>query len=360
MLYSFNMSKNIVIVDDEAKITTMLELYVKSKGHNAYCFADGDQALNFIKNNPTISVNLLVTDFEMPTLKGIDLIKHLNAGGFSFPKILLTSHGNKNVLVESVNNHIFKFIEKPFNWEQFNEPYQAALALDQDNSKTEDLKKLGETYSNIVHEINNPLNLILLFTDLIKTNCENNIEMDSAQLLSQLDNIQNSGQRINHIIQDIKEFLNSKPCQIKEFNLESVLEEVERGFKAVKNSNHIKLRFDTPLGLTMKMDSGQLYRLLINLVSNSADAISDLPEKWIKIISNKTFEFTLIRVVDSGKGIPEEVVPKLFDKNYSNKKSTKGTGLGLDICKKILMSYNGDIYYELYEGNTSFVIKIPN
>lgn len=353
------MIKHIIIVDDDPKITDMLALYVKTKGHKPLCFYDGDQALNFMEKNPQIKINLLVTDFEMPVMKGIDLIKQLNSKGHNFPKVLLTSHGKKHVLVESINNHIFRFIEKPFNCEQFNEVYTAALAIDLENDKTEDLKQLGQVYSTIVHEINNPLNLILLFTDLIKSNCQNDIPMDTAQLLSQLDNIQNSGHRINGIIQDVKEFLNSKPTQIKEFSMENMFADVLRGFKAVKNSNQIKLSFENPNSVSIKMDNGQLYRILINLITNSADAISDLSDKWIKVSTRLLPEVVEIRVSDCGHGIAEDVVPVLFCKSFSQKKVNKGTGLGLDICKKIVSAYNGTIEYELYQGNTSFVLKIP-
>lgn len=350
--------KNILIVDDEPRITELFKLFVKSQGHTPFTFNNGQTAIDFLINNPNVNINLLLTDFEMAPVNGLELIDYCNKNNHNFPKILLTSHDNKNLLIQSVEKQIFRFLEKPPKIDEFREVYNSALEIDINTQKNNDLKKLGEVYSTIVHEINNPLNTIMLFTELIKNNCSNN-EIDSSELLQQLDSIQNSTCRITNIISDIKEYLNNKPTNIQAFSVDKVLDEVKLGFKAIKNISNISLDVTNHTNPILNMDKGQLYRILINLLSNSVDAIYDLDEKWIKILIEDIEDETLIRVIDSGLGISEENVTKLFNKNYSVKKATKGTGLGLDICKKILESYKGEVKYELYNGHTSFLITIP-
>jgi C4-dicarboxylate-specific signal transduction histidine kinase len=103
----------------------------------------------------------------------------------------------------------------------------------------------------------------------------------------------------------------------------------------------------------------QLIQVVLNLLSNAVDAVENLDQKWIDIKTEVQAGQIYLRVVDSGTGIPDAVVQKLMDLFFSTKEGGKETGLGLSISKKIIEDHNGRLEYELHNGNTSFVVILP-
>jgi len=103
-----------------------------------------------------------------------------------------------------------------------------------------------------------------------------------------------------------------------------------------------------------------LAQIFINLISNSVFAIKGLKEKWIKIHieKNEKAEEVLIRFQDSGEGISGEAKNQMFDSFFSTKDLSEGSGLGLAICKEIVGFFNGKIYYDKDEKNTTFAIVL--
>jgi signal transduction histidine kinase len=350
--------KNIILVEDDWAVLEMLKTYVLSKGDKPFCFKNGHEVVEFLNTNSNLRINLLLTDYEMSPMNGIELIQYFNSNNFTFPKILITSHNEKHIMIKAIESQIFRFIEKPLNYKTLDQIYESAIEKDHSLDKEDSLKKIGEAYGSIIHEINNPLSLMIMFTDIIKQTYEIENSIDPAKLMSQLDTIQTAGFKIDQIIKDVKEFINQKPSKIENFQLSSIKEEILNGYKVIKGSQNVSLRFENFNDILVRFDRGQFYRIIINLLTNAVDATSDLEQKWIQVIAKENKDNIEIRVVDSGTGISAEIVTKLFSSTYSEKKSMKGTGLGLSICRKILQGYNSQLDYELFNGQTSFIVKI--
>jgi len=102
---------------------------------------------------------------------------------------------------------------------------------------------------------------------------------------------------------------------------------------------------------------------LINLLQNALyigeREVNDA-DRVIKLEMKRKSHTTMIRISDPGNGIDKAVQQKLFDPFFTTKAVGVGTGLGLSISKGIISSHGGDLYYELFEGKTSFVIEIPS
>jgi signal transduction histidine kinase len=110
---------------------------------------------------------------------------------------------------------------------------------------------------------------------------------------------------------------------------------------------------------TFECRASQIEQVLLNLLSNSIDSISDLPEKWIKIeILPQKDSFTL-RFTDSGKGIPMQIADRIMEPFFTTKAVGKGTGLGLSISKGLIESHNGQLLYNNKSKNTEFTIQLP-
>ena len=104
----------------------------------------------------------------------------------------------------------------------------------------------------------------------------------------------------------------------------------------------------------------QIVQVLTNLINNSIDAIKGHTAPWVRTETSIDNETIMIKVTDSGNGIPVEHIGQIFDPFYSTKSSMAGTGLGLSISKKIMKEHGGDLIYNAASPNTQFILTFKN
>lgn len=123
----------------------------------------------------------------------------------------------------------------------------------------------------------------------------------------------------------------------------------------------VKITKEIPEDLIFLCKPTQISQVLINLINNSFDAIQSLPEKWIHIHCFQEDKSLVFEVSDSGTGISEEIKNKILKNFYTNKVTTKtsGLGIGLSIAKRIIDQHFGTITIKEGVPNTTFVVRIP-
>ena len=104
---------------------------------------------------------------------------------------------------------------------------------------------------------------------------------------------------------------------------------------------------------------GQIGQILVNLINNALDAVTDMPDKWIRIAVSHTESHLFISVADSGKGVPSAIRHKIFEPFFTSKQVGKGTGLGLSISRSLALSHGGDLFLDEASGNTQFTLRLP-
>ena len=106
-----------------------------------------------------------------------------------------------------------------------------------------------------------------------------------------------------------------------------------------------------------------MNQVFINIIKNALEAIQEKPElnnEFISIQTTLKRENIIIKIKDSGVGMTEETKEKLFKKFYTTKNPSKGTGLGMGICKRIIEDHKGTIEVESERGKgTTFTISLP-
>lgn len=220
------------------------------------------------------------------------------------------------------------------------------------------LSSLGEMAGGIAHEINNPLTIISALSTRTKKNLlDKNIPMDRS--LENLDKIVMTVDRIAKIIKGLRAFSrdsNGEPFRYKKVDeiIEMTLELCQERFR----DNGIEIKQYINPDVEVHCREIQIVQVLVNLLNNSLDAISELPEKWIEISAGDLGTMVMIRVTDSGKGVPQEIVDQVMLPFFTTKEVGKGTGLGLSISKGIIEAHEGRFYYELNDGHTSFVLEL--
>ncbi len=219
------------------------------------------------------------------------------------------------------------------------------------NSK---LALLGEMAAGIAHEVNNPLTIISGNISLLNSRTED------PYILNKFESIQKSIQRTFRIVNGLRKFSRTtnktthQKANTKKIILESI-ELLEHKFK----QNQISIKVECPEDDFIICDEIEIQQVLVNLVSNSADAIQSQKDKWIRIEVKNNQHFTQIAIIDSGTGISKEVGEKIFLPFFTTKEVGQGTGLGLSICKGIIEDHGGNIRLLENATNTTFLIELP-
>lgn len=224
------------------------------------------------------------------------------------------------------------------------------------------LASLGEMAGGIAHEINNPLAIISSVIQFLKKSIDRKKLTDEI-LIESITTIEATVLRTSKIIKGLRtvshssENFEKSPTMIKDI-LDDVL-----GLCTEKFKNH-GVRIEIPsIGSysdkLIECDRVQLSQVLINLLGNSFDAIYESDEKWVRIELNEDSNFEIIKISDSGPGIPEEIVQKIFNPFFTSKEVGKGTGLGLSISRSIMTKHKGSIEIDTSSLNTCFILKLP-
>lgn len=221
------------------------------------------------------------------------------------------------------------------------------------------LTVLGEMAAGIAHEINNPLTVIKCQAAMLASQASED-DFDWEEGIKDLKSIETTVNRIEKIVKALKTYSRNgeKDVLVVANASEIIGDTLELCIERFKNSNvSVRLNIDSTIKINCRPT--QLSQVFMNLLNNSFDAISALDEKWIEIKGLVDNGFYVFYVIDSGKGIPREVLDKMMNPFFTTKEVGKGTGLGLSISSGLIESQGGTLKYCEGETNTTFMIKFP-
>ncbi len=251
----------------------------------------------------------------------------------------------------------FMTIEKLHSMLESLENKNSELASMKDALKhSEKLATMGQLSAGIAHEVNNPLGVVLMYSHILKDECE-----PGSEMYKDLDTIATQANRCKTILSGLLNFarkneINKKPVSIKNF-LDSV-----RTSLIIPGSADLKIDSGEE-DQTVELDESQITQVIVNLVNNSIDAAG--PKGKIKITGFAEKDQAYFIVEDDGPGITEENKKRLFEPFFSTKTMGKGTGLGLAVCYGIVKMHSGRIIVETNADAsngptyTRFIIVLP-
>lgn len=211
-----------------------------------------------------------------------------------------------------------------------------------------------EMAKQVAHEVKNPLTPMKLTMQNFerKFNPENpDIKEDVKKLTSSMvGNID----LIARVADAFSQFARLPERNDEDIELNQEIENILNVFSDEKIHYH-----SNKTNIAIKMDKVYLGRIITNLVKNAIQAKSNERESIVNIEVESVQKRIKITVEDNGKGIPEEMIPKIFEPNFTSKSS--GMGLGLTMVKKMIEDYQGAIEFSSTEGiGTVFTISLPN
>jgi len=249
--------------------------------------------------------------------------------------------------------------------------------------QSEKMASLGELTAGIAHEIQNPLNFVNNFSEVnqelvteIKSAIDNG-NIDEARSIA--DNIEANEQKINHhgkradaIVKSMLQHSQLNKGEAEPTDVNSLAGEYLRlayhGFRAKDKtfSANLETHFDPAIG-NIYVVSKDIGRVLLNLYNNAFYTVSEkkkfTEQGFVPAISVSTRRMNdkiEINIQDNGKGIPQQIIGKIFQPFFTTKPTGQGTGLGLSLSYDIIKSHRGNLIVETNEGEGSqFTIQIP-
>lgn len=220
--------------------------------------------------------------------------------------------------------------------------------------ESEKMASLGVLSAGVAHEIRNPLTIISLGVEQLKYMISGNPE-----LLKVAENIKNAVIRADRIVRGLLDYSQQSAFRFEDLNVALIMEEsLQILAEQIKNRNISIIKQFSPDLPGLKCDRDKMRQVFVNILLNAIDAMPDGGTISIKLESD---EKTLLRIVftDTGKGISDEEIHKVFDPFFSTSHKTS-TGLGLSIARGIVERHGGRITIESREGKgTDVIITCP-
>jgi PAS domain S-box-containing protein len=215
------------------------------------------------------------------------------------------------------------------------------------------LASLGEMAAGIAHEINNPLAVIEASAFLLPRCRE-----DEARFEGRVDAIRKATERVARIVKGLRKFSRSSENTLRQCeNLAELLAEALVLTEARAKRHSVAIEIDCSSSAAIVCDGVEIEQVLVNLINNAIDAVSDRDERWVRVRVEEHAGGVEVSVTDSGCGISPDVERRLFEPFFTTKPVGQGTGLGLSISRGIVEDHGATISLDRESPNTRFVIQ---
>jgi len=217
------------------------------------------------------------------------------------------------------------------------------------------LASLGRLTSGVAHELNNPLNNISTSIQiLIEEIEENDLEYKKELLVG----AEKEVERGKEIVRSLLEFARERTLTLKQVNFKDLVDSAIKHVKSeIPDNIHLKVEVPDNIQATVGL---RIKSVIINLIANAVHAMKNGGEITIKAKNEFDKEGFSFQVIDTGEGIPQNVITKIFDPFFTTKEVGKGSGLGLSITYGIMEQHRGNISVSSEVGKgTTFTCFLP-
>ena len=309
------------------------------------------------------SPDIVLLNYRLPDLESKEVINRLKGIDRTIPIIISMAVGGERATVDLLKAGASDFLVKPIRSRDLFQAIKRAQSKRMADLEIQSKKflSLGKLFPFLAHEIRNPLHAIGGALAVLQRKCN----LEDATIAQSIEIIQEEVQRLNQFIQECLDF--SRPPARRRF-AETYLNEIIKSslntLAPVIEAHPDKIEVITKLddGLPkIKANFNEIKQVCLNILKNAIEALKKGGKLEIHT-SSKPIErprSVIIKIVDTGTGIDGENLPYLFDPFFSTK--TRGTGLGLALCKKIVVeNHRGQIDIESKKNfGTTVTITLP-
>lgn len=376
----------VLAVDDESSNIDFIAPLLMSE-YEIRVATNGKDAIEIVKNT---AIDLILLDINMPNMDGFEVTKILKSseGTKDIPIIFLTASTDEDSIAKAYEIGGADYITKPVKpkellsrvareiklntlineLEEMNQTLEQKIQIAiEENHKKEQLIAsqaktaiLGNMIGVIAHQWKQPLSILSLTAQKLR------LKQDMGKLESQ--DIEQTLKRFNeqisymsHTIDDFRNYF--KPSKVKlHFNPCSVINETFKLIESKLKYHSITYNILEHECLTIYGIENEFKQVILNLTNNAVDILVEkkVENPKIDISFEQDENFAIIKIIDNGGGVPNELLPNKLFESYISTKGEQGTGIGLHISKEIIENgFNGEIKAYNQNGGATFELKIP-
>jgi len=367
--------ETILAVDDTPANLHLLGGILLSRGYNVQVAEDGESAFKLARSMP---FDLILLDIQLPDIDGFEVCRQLKADPQTreIPVIFISAYADMSNVLRGFDLGGVDYITKPFQVKEVlarvanhltlvRQRKQIKALWEQDRQRYEVLDQMKNRFIQMAtHDLRNPLNVILGYAVLLE-----GVEVSArdAEFVRQAAHeLQRSTEKMRTLVTDMLDLARMEvraQLAMLPISLSTFLEQSLVGFQTLADQKQIALTYTAPAeDITVLADVSRIERVIDNLLSN---AIKYTPAGGrVTVTAHLDHDQAVIEVCDTGLGIPEEEMPRLFEAFFrstsSEHQKIEGTGLGLSIVKSIVEQHGGQVSAtsELGQGST-FRFTLP-
>lgn len=329
-----------------------------------FCFAvkDGDKELLAKLNEGLAIVSTNGTYTELYNKWFPFLVETVSVGQlllytsyYVIPLLILVLIGSIIFVKRQVRRKTAELVEA-------NNKYNQLEAQLRDQQK---LHAVGTLAGGVAHEINNPINGIINYSQLILDSSD-----QADQVTDYAREIIHESERVSTIVRNLLQFSRQEQQTFSVARVDDIIKETLSLIKTIIRHDQIELTVTVPDDLPrIRCRSQQIQQVLMNLLTNARDALNKKYPGYhedkkmcirCSVFDRQGRQWVRIMVEDQGDGIPEDIRNKIFDPFFTTKNRSEGTGLGLSISFGIIKDHHGELSFETKPGRfTRFCIDLP-
>jgi signal transduction histidine kinase len=361
----------ILIVEDNATTRRSMELLLGTE-FTVSSAESGEQALEMIRSG--MQFDVVSVDLKLTGMSGTETLSAIKRLSPKTEVLLVTAYSDFSAAKSALAAGAYDYLLKPVERDQLTAALRRGLARRAKSDaadrtatelaaikarliNTEKLSAVGEMLAGVMHELNNPLSAISVYTDHLLSSPPSHRRINRY-----LEKIRQSVDRCRHITQRVLDFSRrSEPhrewVQVNAA-VKSALELKAADLRRDRIEIILKLAKELP---KISADGDLLQHVLVNLITNAHHALrrQDQPRR-IRILTTWSASHVRVAVEDNGPGVPAELQQKIFEPFFTTKKKGRGTGLGLSICYEIVTSHNGRFFLSSSPGHGAcFIFELP-
>lgn len=392
----------LLIVDDEEGPRQSLRVVFKEL-YDVVLADSGPRALEIAKSR---RVDAAVLDIRMTGMSGTELLGHLKQLDPRIEVVMLTAYETLDTARQALRHGACDYLTKPFEIPVIRDAVANAVqrralseAMSNGSLRLQELREelrnqqlqgemarsQNEIYASVMHDIGSPLTAVSVMLQMVSMDLEATRGGATAAVKEQLVRVNQQVARCMEISRRYLNYARERSTQRQSVRLNQVLTDVRELLRAHPSAKRHQLTVQLmPADLPIRMHGTDLIQVLLNLIINAFQAssvpiqvevfgeyhddtippaaLSDSPRSVF--INRESFvnepPLVALRVSDTGPGIPESILPKIFESYFTTKSPGEGTGLGLAIVRRLVSQAKGGIHVQTDPGRgTTFTVFLP-
>lgn len=346
----------VLVAEDNPELRRFLG-EVLSTRFRVRAVVDGEEALAAAAAEPP---DLVVTDVSMPRIDGIELVRRLRATAATreIPILVVTARGEPSEVLDGFDAGADDYLLKPFHGRELLARIDVQLrlrTLARELAHRERLATLGTLASSVAHHVRNPLTALVSGLPAMRRRLADQVDPRSREML---DVFVDCAHRIERITLDLLDLSRVDRQEVASFRPSEGLAAAVRLLSARVPAS---VTFETSIdeGPAIEGRPADVNHAFLNLVDNAARAVGD--RGALHVSGRVEGDAYVVAVEDSGPGVPEALVDRIFDRFVTTRGRGEGTGMGLAIAREVARAHGGDVTVDRSPtlGGARFVLRLP-